>query len=132
MAKMLGYCGFLCDICPAYEKNIKGDKDKKKLSEKWFKYFDFKIPPDKVSCVGCKNEGYHPDEGCPVRPCAIEKKVQNCAYCDDFGCDNLKSRTDFIDDYVIDVEKIPEEDYKLYIEPYRGKKRLLEIRKKPK
>lgn len=130
MVEMLGYCGFLCDICPAYRKNIKSDADKVKLSNKWFLYFGFKVPPEKGSCVGCKNEGYHPDEGCPVRPCAMKKNVENCAYCDDFGCDNLKSRMDFIKNYVKEIEKIPEEDYKLYIEPYLGKKRLLKMREK--
>jgi hypothetical protein len=131
MIEMLGYCGFLCDICPAYHKNIKSEEDKKKLSGKWFKYFGFKVSPENISCVGCRNEGNHPDEGCPVRPCAIKKNVRNCAYCDDFDCDNLKSRVDFVESNVnIDIEKIPEEDYKIYIEPYFGKKRLLEIREK--
>jgi hypothetical protein len=131
MVEMLGYCGFLCDICPAYYKNIKSDPDKDEISDKWFLYFGFRIPPEKVSCVGCRNEGDHPDEGCPVRPCAKAKSVRNCAYCDDFDCDNLRSRTDFAENNVImDMEKIPEEDYKRFIEPYLGKKRLLEIREK--
>jgi hypothetical protein len=131
MIEMLGYCGFLCDICPAYAKNIKSDADKTEISDKWFLYFGFQISPEKVSCVGCRNEGNHPDEGCPVRPCAIKKNVRNCAYCDDFDCDNLKSRVDFVESNVnIDIEKIPEEDYKRFIEPYLGKKRLLEIREK--
>ena len=131
MIEMLGYCGFLCDICPAYEKNIKSDADKEEISDKWFLYYGFRTPMEKVSCVGCRNEGNHPDEGCPVRPCAIKKNVRNCAYCDDFDCDNLRSRTDFTENNVImDIEKIPEEDYKRFIEPYLGKKRLQKIREK--
>jgi len=130
MVKMLGYCGFLCDICPAYEKNIKSEDDKIEVSDKWFLYFGFEIPPEKVSCVGCRNKGNHPDEGCPVRPCAIKKSVRSCAYCDNFGCGNLKTRIDFVENYAKNIEKIPEEDYKLYIEPYLGKKRLFEIREK--
>jgi len=130
MVEMLGYCGFLCDICPAYEKNIKSEDDKMEVSDKWFLYFGFEIPPDKVSCVGCRNEGNHPDVGCPVRPCAIARSLRNCAYCDNFDCDSLKSRTDFIGNYVKDIEKIPKEDYKRFIEPYLGKKRLLEMREK--
>jgi hypothetical protein len=130
MVEMLGYCGFLCDICPAYEKNIKSDEDKVEVSDKWFLYFGFEIPPEKICCVGCRNEGYHPDEGCPVRPCAISKNLRNCAYCDNFDCDDLKSRTDFVENCVKNIEKIPEEDYKKFIEPYLGKKRLQKIREK--
>jgi hypothetical protein len=130
MKEMLGYCGFLCDICPAYEKNIKSDADRTKISDKWFLYFGFRILPEKVNCAGCKNEGNHPDSGCPVRPCAIKKGVINCAYCGSFGCENLKTRTDFLETYARDIKKIPKADYKLYFEPYLGKKRLLEIREK--
>lgn len=130
MVAMLGYCGFLCDICPANEKNIKSDADKVEISDKWFLYFGFRIPPEKISCVGCRKEGNHPDSGCPVRLCAIKKGVRNCAYCGSFGCENLKTRTDFLGTYAKDIKEITETDYKLYFEPYLGKKRLLEIREK--
>lgn len=57
-----------------------------------------------------------------------EKGLDNCAYCEDFACDNLKTRMNFFEDRLGDLTKIPEEDYTLFIEPYMSKKRLLEIR----
>ena len=47
--------------------------------------------PENVKCVGCMNKGKHADEKCQVRPCAIERKVKNCAYCDDFPCDKISN-----------------------------------------
>ena len=130
MDEILAYCGYRCDLCPAYEKNPAFDVDKAQISSKWFQYFGFRIPPEEIDCVGCKNDGKHADSECPVRPCAIEKNVENCAYCENFGCESLVSRMDFIENYVKDIENIPEDDYKLFIAPYLGKKRLLVIKEK--
>jgi hypothetical protein len=130
MDEMLGYCGNLYDLCPAYEKNLTSNTDKNQISNKWFRYFNFRIPPEEISCIGCKNDGKHADSECPVRPCAIKKGLENCAPCDHFGCENLRSRMDFIENNVKDIDKIPSDDYKFFIEPYLGKKRLLAIREK--
>ena len=129
MEKILGYCGYRCDICPAYQKNI-SKVDLAYISDKWFEYFGLRIPPEDIMCVGCKNEGKHPDSECPVRPCAMERGVEYCADCESFGCDSMNSRADFIENNIKDIASIPEQDYKLIIEPYLGKKRLLELRNK--
>jgi hypothetical protein len=136
MEELLGYCGFKCDICPAYEKNQNQETDRQFISDKWFQYFGFRVAPEILSCAGCKNEGRHLDAECPVRPCAIEKEVENCAYCESYGCgasdgcEALRTRMDFVESNGIDIEKIPSDDYIKFIEPYLGKKRLAAIREK--
>ncbi|MBN2401777.1 MAG: DUF3795 domain-containing protein [Spirochaetes bacterium] len=130
MEELLGYCGFKCDICPAYEKNQDQNTDRQLISDKWFQYFGFRVAPEILSCAGCKNEGRHLDTDCPVRPCAIDRKLENCAYCESYGCEALKTRINFVESNGINIENIPEDDYKNFIEPYLGSKRLEAIREK--
>jgi hypothetical protein len=86
------------------------------------------VEPDAIEvCQGCQQGGGDPD--CIVRKCAQEKNLANCAHCDDFDCDTLKSKMDFVANSVKDPEKIPKEDYDRYIWPFLGRKHLLEIRK---
>jgi hypothetical protein len=127
--EILTKCGYRCDLCPAYKENIKCEEDIILLSKEWHRLFGFDIPPQNVECVGCINEGSHADKDCPVRPCVIEKKLENCAYCDDFGCDKLKTRMNFIDDFFTKKDKIlSDKDYKKYVSAYESKRRLIKIR----
>lgn len=72
----------------------------------------------------CHNNGNHPDPGCPVRPCAIEKGVENCVFCKEFECKLLKSRTGFLDEYLKPDVGISEEEYKKFVLHYESKERL--------
>jgi hypothetical protein len=50
------------------------------------------IPPEQVTCKGCRNEGgkcAHIPMPCRVYPCAEQKGVQFCSDCSDFPCDYL-------------------------------------------
>ena len=129
MKAVMAKCGFRCDLCPAYEPNRGQMAGLEEISQGWFKYFGFQIPPDEIRCVGCLNEGQHADKDCPVRPCAIQRKIDNCGLCKDFGCDRLKSRMNFIEVYIKNPSTVPERDYHLYVEPYLSRSRLDVIRK---
>ena len=129
MKETISKCGYRCDVCPAYTGNIKSEEDKVTVSRGWNRMFGFEIPPDGEECAGCHNEGRHADSGCPVRPCVIEKGVENCAYCADFECDALKTRTGFLDDYLKSATEISKEDYERYVRPYASRDRLNRIRK---
>jgi hypothetical protein len=129
MKELLSKCGFRCDLCPAYHENIQSNDDKVKLSDDWRRLFGFNLTPDEVECVGCHNEGKHADPGCPVRPCVMEKGIANCAYCNSFGCDSLKSRMDFLDNSLAAADKqISAEDYKRFLTAYEAKSRLLKLK----
>ncbi len=64
---MISYCGLNCVACP----------------DGLFE----------VSCDGClTTDGKHTEywsETCQIRPCATDKGIANCAYCDDYGCQKL-------------------------------------------
>lgn len=132
MNEILAKCGYRCDLCPAYSENIKSEEDKKIVSDGWKRMFGFEIPPEEVACAGCHNKGNHPDSDCPVRPCVIEKGMKNCAYCENFECDSLKTRTGFLAEYFKkSICEISTEDYEKYILPYESRERLVKIRNMP-
>jgi hypothetical protein len=127
--EILTRCGFRCDICPAYEKNITGPNDLEAIRSGWRMYFGFDIPEDRIACVGCMNEGRHADADCPVRPCALERKMNTCADCTEFGCEYLKSRMEFAESVLPKFGDIPEPDFERYIRPYLSRQRLEKIRR---
>jgi hypothetical protein len=128
MEPIVSKCGYRCDLCPAYETNIKSEADKQRMSDAWNKYCGFDVPPEVIkSCSGCVASGG--DETCTVRPCATEKNLENCAHCEQFGCDKLKSKMDFVEQNVkVKLSDIPEEDYNLFIKPFISKECLQKIR----
>jgi len=127
--EILSRCGFRCDLCPAYNPNIKSFEDKKEVSEKWQKYFGFYLPPEKVGCDGCIDNTPPLDSECPIRPCVNEKELKNCAYCNNFGCDKLKSRMNALEEIESKFDNIPERDYRIFLSPFNSRKFLMEIRK---
>ena len=128
MEPIIAKCGYRCDLCPAYETNLKSDADKQRMSDAWAKYCGFQVPTEQIqSCPGCLVSGADPT--CTVRPCAIEKDVENCAHCEDFGCDKLKAKMNFVEENVkVDLSSIPEEDFNLFIKPFITKESLEVIR----
>lgn len=128
MEEIISKCGYRCDLCPAYETNIKSEADKQRMSDAWNKYCGFDVPPEVIkSCSGCVAGGG--DETCTVRPCATEKNLENCAHCEQFGCDKLKPKMDFVEQNVkVKLSDIPEEDYNLFIKPFISKECLNKIR----
>ena len=129
MKQIIAACGYRCDLCPVFEKNI-GNSDKNKLSEGYLRYFDYKVSPEEIkSCGGCSKEG---DANCPVEPCVIERDIENCAHCDEFPCEKLKLKMNAVEDRIKDVSSLPDEDYNLFVKPYEAKKYLLNVKEKLK
>lgn len=87
--QMLSYCGIDCAVCPAYLATQANDIEKlTTLAGQWFEgATDYTI----VLCNGCKSDGHIMKwcAECPTRACAIERELENCAYCADFGCEKL-------------------------------------------
>ncbi len=116
-------CGYRCDLCLAYKENIESEEDKQVISDGWFKYFRFRIPPEDISCDGClspKKEPHLIDEDCPIRACVIEKGIDNCSRCEGYSCEKFETRAVDREDF----EKILEEDYQKFVRPYENKKRF--------
>ena len=131
MEPILSRCGYRCDLCLAYKPNIDAHPENRQiLSDGWFKYFCFRIPPEQILCDGCRAEDPRLiDKNCPVRPCVIEHDWENCAACADYGCEKLRER------FVVfeEVQQrfggvIPASDRHAFIHPYENKRRLDAIR----
>lgn len=125
-------CGYRCDLCLAYQPNVKVKDRRKELSDGWYNLYGFRIEPQDIicdGCVSCENPRLI-DNTCPVRPCVIKKGIGNCASCSEFICDKLKQR--IVERKEIENKlnrKLTEKEYKLFIKPYESKARLDKIRK---
>ena len=131
MDPILTRCGYRCDLCLAYRPNVeKNPANQQKLSDGWFKYFGFRIPPESIICDGCLAENPKLiDKACPVRPCVIERGLENCAQCEDYACDKLAQRLVVREDIQQKAGgPITEDDYQCFIRPYENKLRLEAIR----
>lgn len=131
MKPVLTRCGYRCDLCLAYKPNVKNNpQNAQKLSNGWFKYFGFRIPPQNIVCDGCMVDNPSLiDQACPVRPCVIEKDMVNCSQCEQYVCEKLADRMVIYQEIRTEINaEIPEDDYVCFIQPYENKKRLDAIR----
>ena len=133
MDPIISLCGMRRDLCLAYRPNVEAHPENQQLiSDGWYKYFGFRIPPEDILCDGCFLEGNETlDSECPIRPCVIEHGVANCAACDSYICDKLADiLVDFDEMQAKFDQPIPEVDRKWFIFQYENKQRLAELRQK--
>ena len=93
MKKIIGYCGVDCSKCTAFiAKQENNDELRIKYAEEQSKLFDMTIPPESINCDGCLAEGQHLGycSICEIRRCCRAKSLENCAYCDDYVCEELE------------------------------------------
>ncbi len=113
MTDMIAYCGLDCLTCPAFIAMKEDDDEKRKATaEMWSKMYKAEIKPEDINCTGCHSTGIvfsHCNE-CPIRPCAQDKKLQNCAYCDDFTCEKLEGLLKYAPEARTKLEKIRKEN----------------------
>ena len=133
MTVRLSYCGYRCDLCPSYKRNLQSDADRVRVGEDYRKYYGLEMAPEDIECDGCLGDGDVANPKCPVRPCAISRGVQTCAECEDFACANLRKVMDGIQP-IVDKhgESMPREDYDRYIRPFLSEERLEELRRPPR
>jgi len=106
---------------------LKNTSNQITLSDGWYKYFGFCIPPEEIIFDGCMSENPKLiDTSCPVRPCVIARGYHNCSECPDMICEKLADR-------MVVYEEILEKmrgyilvvDYQRFIRPYENRSRLL-------
>jgi hypothetical protein len=115
----------------AYRPNIEAHPENRAiLSDGWHTYFGFRIPPEEIQCDGCKSKSQSTlDQDCPVRPCAQDRDIENCASCLNYVCENLSQRLiDFESIQANIQEPIPEQDRQKFILPYENAHRLKILR----
>jgi len=92
--KLIGVCGITCTECLAFIATQKDNNDERaKVAETWSKQFSSDIKPENINCNGCISEGdvhFMYCDMCEIRKCGVERKLDNCAYCDDYICEKLE------------------------------------------
>ena len=137
MGEMIARCGFQCGLCMIYRDNLKDEQDRIRFRDILRKYYGDEVTLEQCYCDGCMtDDNENPariNTECKIRPCVIEKGLDNCAYCDHYPCSMLERA---MIDYG-EVEKrygapIPREDYESIIKPYESRKVLDSIRQRIK
>jgi hypothetical protein len=93
MCKSIAFCGIDCGECKAFIATEKNDNSmRNEIAKEWSKEFGHEIKPEEINCDGCLNvDGLHIGYCgmCEIRKCAMDKEIENCAYCTDFKCEKL-------------------------------------------
>ena len=89
----IAYCGLDCSGCDVYQATkFDSDDRRQQYADKVFNQFKIKVEPATINCHGCRDE--RPKTGycamCEIRSCTIERGLENCATCVDYGCEKLQ------------------------------------------
>jgi hypothetical protein len=97
MEDNLSYCGLICEKCSIYLATREQDPKTKRqmridIAQQIKEHYGQETRPEDVGdCDGCKAEtGRIFCTGCEIRICAVEKGIENCAYCSDYPCKLLE------------------------------------------
>jgi hypothetical protein len=129
MEEMLGYCGYNCHLCAARSDD---PEVRQKLVDGWRKFFGHEnYTAENVRCDGCRADGRLADKECKARPCAREKSVESCAYCDEFPCDKLRplmaTREGMLIHCYPKTASITDEEYDLCMSQFESMPNLLRL-----
>ncbi len=85
MNTFIAYCGLDCETCEARLATINHDEElRRNVAAEWSKLNGVEITPDMIHCVGCRVEGIktpYCESLCPIRQCAMKRKVETCGDC---------------------------------------------------
>lgn len=85
MREYIAYCGLDCENCEARLATIyNNDALRRKVAKQWSELNGVEITPDMIHCVGCRIEGVktpYCDSLCPIRQCALDRKMETCGNC---------------------------------------------------
>ena len=126
-------CGYRCDLCLAYQPNVEKNDRRKELSDGWFNIYGFRIEPELIHCEGCVSSESPNliDKNCPIRPCVVDKNIENCAYCDNFVCEKFRERGVRREQIEIKLNReLDESEYELFVKPYESENRLKKIKRR--
>lgn len=110
MERMIGFCGIICTECPAFLATQKDDdEERKRVALMWSQQYQMDIPSEHINCDGCLSESerlFCHTRVCPVRKCGQEKNLKNCAYCEEYACENLTKFFEMVSEAKTTLEEI--------------------------
>ena len=87
MKDLIAFCGLDCEACEARIATINNDNELRiKVAKEWSEMNGVEITSAMIECAGCRAEGpksTYCESLCPVRQCALSKKVGTCGDCRD-------------------------------------------------
>lgn len=93
MEKQIAFCGINCVECPTFlATQENNDAKRKKVAELWSRAYQMQLEGKDINCDGCLSDNgrlFSHCKVCEIRKCGREKKVENCAYCDEYPCQKL-------------------------------------------
>ena len=98
MKALIGFCGLDCEQCDARRATFQRDDAlRRQVAKEWSELNGVEITPEMIHCVGCRVEGLktpYCESLCPIRQCAMGKKVETCGGCAERGtCGKLAAIT---------------------------------------
>ena len=110
MEKMISFCGIVCSECPGFLATKKDDdEERRKVAELWSKQFNTEIKPEDVNCDGCLSKSGRligHCKVCEIRKCGQDKRLINCAYCDEYACEKLNKFFEMVPEAKKNLEDI--------------------------
>ena len=92
MSKIIAVCGLICDDCRAFIASQNDDDELRKEVVKAWSTKEEPLKLEDIDCDGCTaGRRLHSFCAvCDVRICGLQRKVANCAYCENYPCDKLE------------------------------------------
>lgn len=98
MSEIISYCGLTCQNCPIFLATRETNRAKKEniiynIINMCKEHYGIKYRYEDINdCDGCKSKNdrlFFGCKNCKIRKCAIERNIDNCAYCDEYPCEQL-------------------------------------------
>lgn len=98
MKEYIAYCGLDCETCEARLATVRHDEAlRQKVAREWSELNGAEITPEMITCTGCRVPGVktpYCDSLCPIRQCAMGRKMETCGSCPDMeSCEKLGAIT---------------------------------------
>jgi len=138
VSKLVAKCGIDCGGCPWGPYPRRGMTAEeferyRKNAKRILGYMPIKTP-----CLTCQTPDSEipkgsrlPNRKCLIRQCVDKSGVANCAYCSRFPCDTVKATAGVWNRENIEKKlgaRISDEEYRAFVEPFEGIRRLEAIR----
>jgi hypothetical protein len=110
MEKMIAFCGLDCAECPTFlATREEDDKKREQVAEQWSKEYKAQFKPEDINCDGCLSGNgrlFSHCKVCEIRTCGREKKLANCAYCNEYPCQKLVGFFQMVPQSKVTLDKI--------------------------
>jgi len=102
MDLLIAYCGLACNTCPIHLATLEKNTDRRRsmreaIAKACAEEYGMNLQVQEITdCDGCKTGKmlFSGCARCEIRICAAERKIESCAFCDDYACERLQKHFD--------------------------------------